>query len=191
MRRRGWEIGWRQGVSLAVAALALVNGGCLLAAAGAAAGGAAGYAYCKGKVCDQYPASFDDTWAATHTALQELGMPVEGEERSAAGGTVHTRTADGERVRVTVDAENGASAAGPSTRVGVRVATFGDYDVSERIHSQIGAHLVASVPPGGAPPGTAAPAASLGPIRPVPPPPPGPPQTPPPPLAPAEPGKQP
>ena len=71
---------WARLVYVFVAATALLPGGCLLVAAGAAGGAAVGYVYCKGKVCDTYAANFDDSWAATHTALAELALPVSKEE---------------------------------------------------------------------------------------------------------------
>jgi hypothetical protein len=143
--------------------LALANSGCLLAVAGAAGGAAAGYAYCKGKLCDTYTASCDDTWAATRTALAELAMPIVKEERKASEGFIESRTADGERVRIYLQAETSRiPAEGQITRVCVRVATFGDHPVSDRILSQVGLHLAPAPLPGGtAPP----PAANLGVIQ--------------------------
>lgn len=142
--------------SLLLIALALANSGCLVIAAGAA-GGAAGcaYAYGKGKVCSTYTAGFGDTWAALHTALQELGMPVVSEEREGLTGLVESKTADGERVRIHIDSlASKIPAEGEVTRVCVRVATFGDRPVSERLLDQISAHLapVAALPQPGAKP---------------------------------------
>ncbi|MBV9122106.1 MAG: DUF3568 family protein, partial [Planctomycetes bacterium] len=109
--------------------------------------------------------NLDDAWAAAHAALNELGMPVEAQGRESAGAYIQSRTSDGEPVHITLDMEASRSPAeGTLTRVGVRVATFGDYDFSERILNQIGAHLVVKPPPGQAP----APATTLGPIQPVP-----------------------
>jgi hypothetical protein len=101
-----------------------------------------GYAYCKGKVCGAYNASFDDTWAAVHTALGELGMGVRSEDRDGTSGTITSRTSDGERVQVHVDLLAGRIPAEPVlTRVCIRVAAFGDRPVSERILDQVGYHL--------------------------------------------------
>jgi hypothetical protein len=139
---------------LALAVLALSQGGCLLLAAGAAGGAAVGYAYCKGKVCEAYNAGWDDAWAATHTALAELALPVLGEERIGGGGNITSRAPGGDRIHITVDPTDGPGpGAGPWTRVCVRVATFGDYGLSERILGQVSAHLVdgsvrVPVPPG-------------------------------------------
>lgn len=134
----------RQGLFLLVAMSFLANGGCMLAAAGAAAGGgAAAYAYYQGKVCRSYAANFNDVWAAARTALTELGMPIALEEREADHGCFHSRTADGEKVRVSLEVLPARIPADPSlTQVCVRVATFGDHQVSDRILDQVGYHLI-------------------------------------------------
>lgn len=140
---RSWR-GWLGRVTLVgLAGLALANGGCLFLAAGAAAGGgAATYAYCKGKVCRTYNATLDDTWSAAHAALADLAMPVEGEERVAAKGHMRSRLADGSRVRITFEVEQSPiPAEGRLTCVGIRIATFGDQEISRRILDQIDAHL--------------------------------------------------
>src|SRR5262249_44570997 len=115
---------------------------CWWVAAGAAADGAAGYAYYKGKTCQSFPAGFEDTWAATRTALSELGMAIVKEERNQDTGTIKTQTSDGDRVRIVLEViPSRIPAEGMLTRVCVRVGTFGDHPVSERVLSQIGAHL--------------------------------------------------
>jgi hypothetical protein len=175
---------------------ALGNAGCLAVAAGAAgAGGAAlGYAYLKGRVYENYNASFNDTWMATETALNELAMPVLSRDRQENSGYVETRTADQESVRVYLEAAPGKIPAEPTiTRVSVRVATFGDKQVSNRILDQVDAHLVragtaapqlAAQPPAQGVVQTAAPAPAALPPSPSPI---VPQQTPPPPLSSSEP----
>jgi hypothetical protein len=164
---------------LTIATAALVNGGCLLVAAGAAAGGAgyAGYAFVKGKVCQTYKANCADSWAALHTALRELGMPVVSEEYQPNGeSSLESRTPDGEVVHIFVEScPNPNPAENPLCRICVRVATFGDQFVSDRILSQVDTHLVAFPPP-------AAPAAPATPALGAPQPIQTPPQTAPPPL---------
>jgi hypothetical protein len=144
---------WRvRPLHLALGLLALANGGCLAVAAGVAAGGAAGYAYYAGKVDRAYPASFADTWAATRTALAELGMPIVSEERHATDGTIESRTADDDKVHISLEtAKSQIPAEGTVTDVSIRVRLFGDKPVSERILYQIAAHLApprtVAVPP--------------------------------------------
>jgi len=129
-----------------LAALAVANGGCAVLAIGAAAGGAAaaGYVYTKGQVSYPFGATFDDTWAATHQALSELNMPILEEDRkSSVNGSILTRTGDDTRIRIEVEAEHPNSPnQSPETTVYVRVGVTGDYPMSDRIMTQINAHLV-------------------------------------------------
>jgi hypothetical protein len=176
------------------AAFALASSGCLIAAVGAGAAGAAaaGYAYWQGEVCEVYNSAFEDSWAATHTALGELGMQIVAERNDLTRGFMGARTTDGDQVRINMEMlPSKTPADGPLTRICVRVATFGDRPLSEQVLSQVGLHLVPPSVLGAAPaasnPGIA-PAAATGP-------PPLAPttpqatqtQTPPPPLLPAEP----
>jgi hypothetical protein len=150
MRRQALRTRYLLVAQLVLFLAALANSGCLVATTAGIAGGAAiGYAYCKGRVCETYNANYDDTWAATRTALAELGMPVMKEERKPSEGFIESRTADGDRVKIYV--ENGASripAEGQVCRVSVRVATFGDRPVSDRVLDQLGLHLALAPLPG-------------------------------------------
>jgi hypothetical protein len=135
-------------VYVGLALVALLHGGCLWIAAGAAGGAALGYVYCKGNVCQAYTANFDDAWPATHTALAELGFPITKENRENFKGAIECTAADGERIHIHLDImDSQVPAEGPLTKICVRVATFGDYPVSERILNQIGAHLVPAPAP--------------------------------------------
>jgi hypothetical protein len=155
---------------LGLAALLLVNAGCLVVAAGAAVGGAAaaaGYAYYNGCLYRDYPASLGDSLAAVRTSLVELQFPIVKEETDTGSALVMTRTADGSKVRIHLDVVPSRIPVEPSaTRVSVRVGAFGDEPVSVRLLDQVSAHLV---PAGGAPPRLApqpaAPPPALGPIQ--------------------------
>jgi hypothetical protein len=193
MTRVNWQICLRWTPYLLLAGFALASSGCIAIAAGAAGGAAAGYAYCKGKVCATYNAGFGDALAATRAALGELGMPVLKEEVEGKKGFVVSRTPDGEQVRIYLEVEESKlSAEGSVVSICVRVATFGDHLVSHQILSQVDAHLIpkrAPLPPAGVqgapqgPPQTAPPpTASSGPGTSV-----VPAQTSPPPLLPAQP----
>src|SRR5262249_42393607 len=84
----------------------------------------------------------DDSWTATHTALAELGMPILKEEHGLHSGTIDSRTADDDHVRIILESlKSSIPAEGQVTRVSVRVATFGDRPVSDRILYQIGLPL--------------------------------------------------
>jgi len=154
------------GLTLLFAVMALANSGCLLLVAGAAGGAAAGYAYAKGKVCEVYNSGFNDSWAAVHTSLAELAMPILKEELQGEEGFITSQTADGDRVRIRVNSvESQIPAQGRVTRVCVRVATFGDHPVSNTILNQVGLHLAPAPAAGWAAPATAAPTARLGVIQ--------------------------
>lgn len=177
---------WGRVLYLVLAAVALGNSGCLLAAAGVAAGGAAGYAYSEGLVCRTYEANFEDVWAAAHTALAELQLPVDKEEQNEDDGVIQSRTADKDRIRIYLETRaSRVPADGSVTRVCIRVATFGDHPLSQRILDQIGFHLV---PPGmvGQPPASPPLPATIQPASLT-----IPAQTAPPPELPPEPGKKP
>jgi hypothetical protein len=127
---------------LMLAGLALANSGCLFVAAGAAGGAAVGYAYYKGKITETYNAAFNDSWAATHTALAELGMPILKEDRNSDSGTIDSRTAEDDNVRISLDTvKSRIPAEAPLTQISVRVSTFGDRPFSDRVLYQIGMHL--------------------------------------------------
>ncbi|MBY0527885.1 MAG: DUF3568 domain-containing protein [Gemmataceae bacterium] len=148
---------FRRLLLLAAASLAVMQGGCLWVAAGAAGGAALGYAYCNGKLCHVYAASLDDTRAAARAGLADLGMPVQEESQEPGSASIKSQTADGDTVRVSLNIEPSKFPAdGPMTRVCVRVATFGDHPASARLQEQIAVHLVmvgAATPlPSGAPP---------------------------------------
>ncbi len=126
----------RRVVLLILAGLALGNAGCLAVAAGAAGAGA--YAYYKGNVVETYYGDFETTWQATHTALAELGLPVKSQARDNFSGTIESVTGAGDRVKIQIEEERPKLAADPvRTKVGIRVATFGDGEVSRRILAQI------------------------------------------------------
>jgi hypothetical protein len=130
---------------LVVAGAALANGGCLAAAAAGAAGGGAAalYAYQRGRLYRDYPASLTDTTAAVRTSLAELQFPP-GKEKSDGGSfTFETKTTDGASVRVFLEAQTSrVPAEGPITSVTVRVGAFGDDKVSATILDQVSHHLV-------------------------------------------------
>jgi hypothetical protein len=144
MERAGLSLLCPRLAYLALALGALANGGCLFLALGAAGGaGAAGYAYYKGNVCRSFNAEFADTWAATRTALADLGLPILSAVHNGTSAAIESRTSLGDRIRITLDRQAGELPADlPLTRVGVRVATFGDHAVSNRILDQTSYHLV-------------------------------------------------
>jgi hypothetical protein len=128
---------------LAFAVFAFASSGCLVATVGAVGGAAAGYAYYKGKVNQDFSAGFEDTVAAARTALGELGLPLLAESRAPNTAVLESRSAEGDHIRIDIDSLiSPIPSEGRISRVGVRVATFGDQPLSRRILDQISAHLV-------------------------------------------------
>jgi Protein of unknown function (DUF3568) len=145
---------WKRTVSRAmfalVAAVAVVNTGCIAAAvtAAAAGGAAVGYAYYTAPLIQDYPASYGDSLAAVKAALTDLQFPIVKEQPVDAGAVIETRTGDGVKVRVSLDLVTSAVPAdGSLTRVSVRVGHFGDETISTRIQDQIAKHLPAVAAP--------------------------------------------
>jgi hypothetical protein len=107
----------------------------LAGGAGAAAGGGA-VAYVRGESQSTYPASFERTWGATLSALQDNNLKVKDTERDGTQGTIKAAQADD--TDVTVNLEQ----AGPgTTAVKIRVGVFGDEERSKAIHNRIASRL--------------------------------------------------
>jgi len=132
-----------RGVSLALlATVAILSSGCLAAAAAVGAGGATAYAYYKGEVLQEYPASINDLMLATRDALRDLQLPIDDQGQTTNTAFFVCRLADQSRVRIDMESfPSPIPAEKVVTRVSVRVATFGDKPASERIHYHIGRYL--------------------------------------------------
>lgn len=132
-------------VFLGLMLVALLNSGCLAAAAvGAAGGGAAAfYAYQRGRLYRDYPASLTDAIAAVRTSLAELQFPPGSEKLKDGTACIETKTVDGATVHVYLEAlTSRVPVEGPVTRITVRVGAFGDDAVSARILDQVSIHLI-------------------------------------------------
>src|SRR5260370_26842328 len=91
---------------LVVAGLVLANTGCLAVALGtvAAGGTAAGvYLYANGKYYRDYTTKLPETQEATHTALKELGFPIDHEEPGANKDYIESKTGDGDPIKIYVE----------------------------------------------------------------------------------------
>src|SRR5262245_29665466 len=110
MARRGGKAMYGQSKSgarrspvalLLLAGLTVINAGCLAVGIGAAAaGGAATYFYFKGKICQEYPSTFADSWQATLAALHDLQLPVDSQKNDGTTGTLTSHTADNSSVTI-------------------------------------------------------------------------------------------
>jgi hypothetical protein len=107
--------------------------GCVLVAVGA---GAAGVAYVNGEfeaVLDAGPPRVVDAAAA---ALEEMEVEIQPPERSALDGRVVGRTALGKKVEITVKRQTETT-----SKLWIRIDTFGDEDLSRQIYERIRAKL--------------------------------------------------
>jgi hypothetical protein len=130
---------------LFVAALALGNAGCLVAAAGGAAAGVASYAYYKGKVSRTFVANVEDVRQATRKALAELQMTINKDEENPKGGEIEAYSGQN-KIAISLDVQDSpVNGEAPLTQVAIRVDLLGNEGLSERILDQISFHLV---PPG-------------------------------------------
>src|SRR5262245_11319840 len=150
----------------ALALLALANGGCLLAVAGAGAAAGVGYAYYNGLLYRDYHANLDDSLSAVRASLVELQFPIIEQKADTGTAYVKTRTADGHTVRIHLDVvPSPIPVEGSLTRVSIRVGFSGDEAVSARLLDQINLHLA---PPGAMAATPARPSgAALGPPQPL------------------------
>jgi hypothetical protein len=159
---------------LLLAASTLPSVGCLaagLVAAGAAVAGASTYAVVQGRLVRDYPAGYQETLQATQASLADLGFPILKREGADTNVTLVTETSNGTKVSIDLTPQTSPIPGdGVLTRVGVRVGTLGDEEVSARILDAITVHLVPAarnMRPGLAP-GAIQPVAAQGPLPPPP-----------------------
>jgi hypothetical protein len=147
---RRCKTGWLRTTALVVAAAALLGGGCapLLIGGALAAGGAAGYAYYAGQYNRDFDAGALEVRHAARAVLTDMGVPVVEEHSDTNGGWFVSNTPGGERLSVTfTDFPDQNSPSGFVTRVGVRVAAFGDPTFSRDFLDRVGHHLYPNGPP--------------------------------------------
>ena len=102
-------------------------------AAGVGAGvGFGTYKYLEGNLQRDYIGPPDKLWQATLTAMDDLQVASEVQERDYFGGLVKGIMHDGTKITIKMKrlTDN-------STEVGVRVGVFGDMKRSEVIHNKI------------------------------------------------------
>lgn len=103
--------------------------GCIAVAFGAGLGTAA---YVTGELEDAVPQTLDQVHQATIKALEGLEFTVTQAEKDALSSTIVARDAKDRRIRV-----NLSRTEVDSTRISIRVGTFGDEEVSRVIYKRI------------------------------------------------------
>jgi hypothetical protein len=129
---------WQPIVGLGCLLAACLLSGCAAAVlAGAAAGAGVGTAvYVEGEHSQVHTAGLDRTWTATMATLQQMDLQVEQQQKDELGGNIEAKRVDG--TSVTIKEEPVGTA---TTRVRIRVGTFGDQQASEAIQKRIDANL--------------------------------------------------
>ncbi|APR85902.1 Hypothetical protein A7982_11251 [Minicystis rosea] len=119
--------------SIALSFAALASGCVAATAAGVGALAAAGtYAYEQGELRTTIDAPLDDAERATRAALEELALPIKDEASDAFNAHVTAKQVAGGDVKIDLARESDNT-----TRVSVRVGTFGDERQSRLILQRI------------------------------------------------------
>ncbi len=127
---------WKHTVLLL--ALAMAISGCaeaVLIGVGAA-GGAGAALWSKGKMVEELDASFSRAHTASIAALNDLELPVNKDVKGGLKAKIESRFPDGKYVSIDIRAVTESS-----SKITVRVGTFGDKARSEKILGAIHQHI--------------------------------------------------
>ena len=123
--------------TFSAALLILSQSGCLaVLVGGAVAAGATGYAYVKGESTATLEAPMEPSWNAALAALEDLRLAVISKSGDALTGAITARNAEDTRIAISL-----RRVSDNTTRIGVRVGTFGDESQSRAILDKIAARL--------------------------------------------------
>ena len=101
-----------------------------------AAAGAAGVAYVNGALEAKLNGEPTKVIEASEAALKDMNVPIEYKDASAVDGKLIGRTALQRKVEITVQRETETT-----SRISIRIDTFGDEDLSREILDRIKAEL--------------------------------------------------
>jgi hypothetical protein len=120
--------------TLSLALLATTGlSGCLAVAAGA---GAAGAVYVMGSLDSTVPGTPETVVDATEGALKDTDIHVLSKDATGIDGSVVGRTALDTKVEITVKRQDEKT-----SKISIRVGTFGDKELSQQIYDKIKAKL--------------------------------------------------
>lgn len=105
--------------------------GCVAVAVGAAAAGGT-VAYVRGGLEANYEASLERVQDASVAAIDDLGFSLISDRGDRTGGDIIARTGQDRRIEITV-----RPLGDQLTQARIRIGTFGDQDLSMRIHERI------------------------------------------------------
>ena len=117
-------------LSCLLAASVVVLQGCLVVAVGAGAAGTV--AYVKGDLETVESANIDKVYDATLHAMDRMKLPIIAKTKDAMTAKITSRDAQDKKVTITLTA-----AADRSTKITIRVGTFGDQSKSVLIYDEI------------------------------------------------------
>jgi len=115
--------------------IAAFNQGCVVAAVGVGAAGT--IAYVRGDLEAVESHSLDNVYEATLKALEELELNVISKSKDALTATVNARDAQDKKVKITLK-----KTAEQSTKISIRIGTFGDETKSRLIYQKIDYNLL-------------------------------------------------
>jgi len=123
--------------ALLLAGVLVLNSGCWLLVVGAVGGAAAaGVAYTDGHLTTTLANNYDQVVAATNKAIDQLGFAKPEEVKDAMTDTLNTHTAKGDNVHIII-----TKISDTSTKVDIRIGTFGDEAMSMNIFNKIKENL--------------------------------------------------
>ena len=122
----------RPALFLALASIALP--GCMLVVAGAA--GAAGAIYIDGEFSGRLEASPKQVADASKRVLEDLDIKVQRCEASSIDGSVEGTSALEREIKIKIEREDETT-----SKIGIRVGTWGDEALSRQIYDKIKARL--------------------------------------------------
>jgi hypothetical protein len=114
---------------------AIFGQGCVAAAVGVGAAGTIAYIRGDLEVVESY--NLDKTYEATLKALDELELNVISKSKDALTATINSRDAQDKKVKITLK-----KIAEQTTKVSIRIGTFGDETKSRLIYQKINYNLL-------------------------------------------------
>jgi hypothetical protein len=115
--------------------IALFSQGCVAAAVGVGAAGTIAYARGDLEVVESY--NLDNVYEATEIALDELELNIISKSKDALTATINTRDAQDKKVKITLK-----KIAEQTTKISIRIGTFGDETKSRLIYQKINYNLL-------------------------------------------------
>jgi hypothetical protein len=105
--------------------------GCVAVAVGAAAAGGT-VAYVRGDLEANYESTLEQVHEASVAAINHLGFSLISDRGDRTGGDIIARTAEDRRIQLTI-----RPLGDQLTQARIRVGTFGDQELSMRLHKEI------------------------------------------------------